>query len=150
MIRNEAVNGVFLEVVWSALCENEWLSSSELKAASGADDNTLIHIVDFLVRWNFAEVRRSPSLHVRRRSGAISPTEVVGLLRTIDQTSQAIVANHRQSLRLAERVACRTCGSAGLRLVGENEVECARCRERQWYTIVIPGSKRFGFRYLRA
>lgn len=149
-MRNEAVNGVFLEVVWSALCENEWLSSSELKAASGADDNTLIRIVDFLVRWNFAEVRRSPRLHVRRKSGAISPTEVVGLLRTINQTSQAIVTDRRRAFRLAERVACRACGSTGLRLVGENEVECTRCHEHQWCTIVIPGSKQVAFRDLLA
>jgi hypothetical protein len=149
-MRNEAVNGVFLDVMWSALCENEWLSSSELKAVSGADDNTLMRIVDFLVRWNFAEVRRSPSLHVRRKTGVISPTEVVGILRTINQTSQAIVTNHRHPLRLAERVACRACGNTGLHLVGENEVECARCYERQWYTIMIPGSKQVGFRYLRA
>jgi hypothetical protein len=149
-MRNETVNGVFLEVVWSALCENEWLSSNELKAASGADDTTLMRIVDFLVRWNFAEVRRSPSFQVRRRSNAISPSQVVGLLRTITGTSQAIVRDRKRAFRLAERVACRTCGSICLRLVGENQVECANCHERQWHTIEIHGSKHVIFMDLLA
>jgi hypothetical protein len=149
-MRNEAVNQVFLEVVWSALCKNEWLSSSELKAASGADDKTLTRIVDFLVRWNFAEVRRSPSLHVRRKSGAISPTEVVGLLRTINETSQAIPVDLKRAFRFAERVACRICGGRGLSLIGENEVECVKCHERQWYAIVVPGSKHVAFSDLLA
>jgi hypothetical protein len=139
---------VFLEIVWSTLCENEWLSSIELKAASGADDNTLMRIVDFLVRWNFAEARRSPSLHVRRKLGVISPTEVVGLLRTMNETSQVAITDRKRTFRLAERVACRRCDSRGLLLIGENEVECARCHERQWYTIVIPGSKQVAFRDL--
>jgi len=149
-MRNEEVGQVFFDVVWSALCENEWLSSRELKAASGADDKALASILDFLVRWNFAEVRRSPGLHVRRRSGAISPTEVVGLLRTINETSQIEITKRKRPFRFAERVACRTCGNACLRPVGENEVECARCHERQWYTIVIPRSKHVAFRDLLA
>jgi len=95
-MRNE-VNGMFLKVVGSAFCENEWLSPSELKVASGADDKTLLRIVDFLARWNFAEVRRSPCLHVRRKSGAISRTEVVGPLRTINETSQATVTARRRT-----------------------------------------------------
>jgi hypothetical protein len=149
-MRNEAVNGMLLEVVWSALCENEWLSSNELKAASGADDTTLMRIVDFLVRWNFAEVRRSPSFQVRRRSNTISPSQVVGLLRTITGTSQAIVRDRERMFRLAERVACRTCGGTRLHVVGQNQVECTKCHERQWHTIEIPGSKHVIFKDLLA
>jgi hypothetical protein len=144
-LRNEAAKIVFIEVVWSALSEDQWLSASELKAASGADDNTLARIVDFLVRWNFAEIRHSPSLHVKRRSGAISPTDVVGLLRAVNESKEAPVIPKR-GVRLAERVACRSCGGRGFRVVGENDVECTNCQERQWYAIEIPGSRQLPFR----
>jgi hypothetical protein len=138
-VRNETVNSVFIELVWSALCEDQWLSVNELKAVSGADENTLIRIVDFLSRWNFVEVRRSPKVLVRRRTGVISPTQVVGLLRAIGGTSEtATVTIPTRGSRLAERVACQLCGGRSFRVVGENEVECTGCHEEQWYAIDIP------------
>jgi hypothetical protein len=145
-MRNETVNRVFLEVVWSALCEDQWLSVNELKAVSGADENTLMRIVDFLSRWNFVEVRRSPSIHVKRITGAISPAEVVGLLRAVSETSEkATVAIPKRCLRMAERVACQLCGAKGFHVVGENEVECTTCHEEQWYAIDIPASEKGDF-----
>ena len=140
-MRNEAVNRMFLEVVWSALSEDQWLSANELEAASGADESSLMRIVDFLVRWNFAEVRRFPSLLVRRKSGSLSPTDVVGVLRAVSETPEAATAMvPKRGVRLAERVACRECCGRGFRVVGENEVECTRCREHQWYAIEISRS----------
>lgn len=135
-MRNETVKGVFLEVVWSALSERRWQSPEELKAASGVDESTLMRIVDFLVRWGFAEVRRFPSLHVRRKSGVVSPTEVVGVLLAVKETPQLTTIPNR-GFRLAERVACGACGGRSLRAIGENEVECTRCYERQWFAIEV-------------
>lgn len=128
------MKGVFLEVVWSALSERRWQSPDELKAALGVDESTLMRIVDFLVRWGFAEVRRFPSLDVRRKSGAASPTDVVDLLRAVKESPQAATISKR-GFRLAERVACRACGGRSLREIGENEVECTTCHERQWFAV---------------
>jgi ribosomal protein L37E len=145
-VRNETVNRVFLEAIWSALSEDQWRSVNELKAVSGADENTLMRIVDFLSRWNFVEVRRSPSLHLKRRMGAMSPTEVVGLLRAVSQPSETgTVTMPKRGLRLAERVACQLCGGRSFHVVGENEVECTTCHEEQWYAIDIPASEKVDF-----
>jgi hypothetical protein len=145
-VRNETVNRVFLELVWSALCEDQWLSVNELKTVSGADENTLMRIVDFLSRWNFIEVRRSPSVHVKRRTGVISPAEVVGLLRAVNEApGTATVTIPKRGLRLAERVACQLCGAKGFHMVGENEVECTTCHEEQWWAIDIPARGKVDF-----
>lgn len=130
---NATVKLMFLEVVWSALSERLWSSTAELKAASGADESTLKRIIDFLVRWDFAETRRLPDLHVRRRPGAISPADVATLLHATNETP--LVIPTKRGFRIAERVACRACGWRSLTLVGGNEVECTKCSERQWYTI---------------
>lgn len=92
-------------------------------------------IVDFLVRWDFAEVRRFPSFHVRRKSRTISPTDVVDVLRAVNETAQASITLPKRGLRLAERVACRVCDGRSLRVIGKNEVECTKCHERQWCAI---------------
>jgi hypothetical protein len=34
------------------------------------------------------------------------------------------------------------CGGRGFRVVGENEVECTKCHEHQWYAIEIQVPKR--------
>jgi len=128
---------VFLEVVWSALSEQRWQSAKELEAASGVDESTLMRIVDFLVRWDFVETRPFPSLHVKRRSGAISPVDVVDLLRAV---TPQVTTIPKRGHRLAERVACRACGGRSLGVIGQNEVECTKCHERQWFAIEIPGS----------
>lgn len=127
---------MFLEAVWSALSEDHWLAASELKATSGADENTLMRVVDFLVRWNFAEIRKEPSLQVKRKPGAISPTDVVQVLRAAQETPQ-LKAAPSGGFRFAERVACRICGGRRLRATSQNEVECIKCHERQWYAIDI-------------
>lgn len=127
---------MFLEAVWSALSEDHWLAASELKATSGADENTLMRVVDFLVRWNFAEIRKEPSLQMKRKPGAISPTDVVQVLRAAQETPQ-LKAAPSGAFRLAERVACRICGGRRLRAISENDVECIKCHERQWYAIDI-------------
>jgi ribosomal protein L37E len=145
-VRNETVNKMFLEAIWSALSDDQWLSVNELRAVSGADENTLTRIVDFLSRWNFVEVRRSPSLHVKRRNGVMSPTEVVGLLRVVSDPSETGTATMpKRGNRLAERVACQLCGGRSFHVVGENVVECATCHEEQWYAIDIPASEKVDF-----
>jgi hypothetical protein len=145
-VRNETVNRMFLEAIWSALSDDQWLSVNELRAVSGADENTLTRIVDFLTRWNFVEVRRSPSLRVKRRIGVMSPAEVVGLLRAVgDHSETETVTMPKRGMRLAERVACQLCGGRSFHVVGENEVECTTCHEEQWYAIDIPPSEKVDF-----
>jgi len=105
-----------------------------LEEASGLDEGTLKRVVDFLVRWEFVESKHFPELQIRRKAGTISPVEVVSLLRSVT-TSQPELLIPGGRGRLAERVACSACGGRSLRVIGENEVECNRCSERQWYTI---------------
>ena len=130
-----SVKTVFLEVVWSALSEQRWQSAKELETASGVDESTLMRIVDFLARWDFVEIRPLPSLRMRRRPGAMSPVDVVDLLRLV---TRQVTTIPKRGHRLAERVACRICGNLMLNFLGENEVECTKCHERQWFAIEIP------------
>ena len=120
-----------LEGVWGALKDGRWESKTELGAASGVDVNTLTPMIDFLDRWNFIEVRRSPELQVRRRYTIISPIETYQLLQSIATQPAA----SRKVQTIAERVACRSCGARQLKLSGQNEVKCTKCHERQWYKL---------------
>ena len=120
-----------LEHVWGLLKDEEWASKAELEAASGLDENTLNLMINFLNRWNFIDARRGPELQVRRRPTAISPIETFQLLSTI--TTQP--ATPPTTRRIAERVACRSCGGRQLNPIGQNEVECITCREKQWYVL---------------
>ncbi len=128
---------MFLDSVWSALSEDHWISAEQLRDASGADEQTLRRVVDFLVRWNFAEARREPSLRVKRRADAISPTDVVQVLNAARDAPETKANGPNGLYRRAERVACRTCGGRSLRETGENEVECTTCHERQWRAIDV-------------
>jgi hypothetical protein len=134
-MQNAAVKGVFLEAVWSTLSEQQWQSAKQIEAASGVDERTLKRVVDFLVRWDFAEARPFPTLHVKRKAGALSPVDVVGVLRAV---APQAVTTPKRGRRLAERVSCRLCGNLNLKFLGENEVECTKCHERQWFAIDIP------------
>ena len=120
-----------LESVWEVLENGKWKSKQALKEASGVDDTTLGLIVSFLDRWNFVDIRRSPELLIRRKRGVVSPVKTFDLLSVIS-AGQSIPITRR---RLAERVACHVCNGRALNLVGVNEVECARCHEKQWYAI---------------
>jgi hypothetical protein len=126
---------MLLENVWSALSEKRWRSANEIKTTSGLDDDALMRAVNFLVRWNFAEVRRTPDLRVKRKRGMYSPVELVKVLRAVNETPQLQTILPNRSFRIAERVACRICGGRSLRVVAANEVECTKCLEKQWYAI---------------
>ncbi len=128
---------VFLETVWAAVPEERWESAETLGRTSGVDADTLKRVVDFLVRWDFVETERFPELRIRRKAGALSPVEVVGLLRTVTSTQPTPLKQNGRA-RLAERVACRTCGNRNLTFLTENEVECTKCHERQWFAIEKP------------
>jgi hypothetical protein len=131
---------MFLEAVWSALPEGKWESAKALGETSGLDEGTLKRIVDFLVRWDFVESRHFPELQVKRKVGRISPVEVVSLLRSVTSSQPGLLIPSGR-VRLAERVACRACGGRTLSFLGENEVECVRCHEKQWYALEISGRK---------
>jgi len=127
------VKPLFLDAVWEALSERLWRSPDELRAASGTDESTFNRIINFLVHWDFVETQLLPDLHVKRKAGAISPTEVANVVGACSQTPRMI--SEKQGRRIAERVACRICGGRSLTFVGENQVDCTQCLERQWYTI---------------
>jgi hypothetical protein len=133
-MEKSTLRGRLLEVVWSRLSERRWRRLSELEASTGADSNRLMAIIDFLVCWEFAETRHSPTLQVRRRSGALPPIDVVEILHAGKEDTLTV---RNRNLRVAERVACRLCGSSRLRRVGVNMVECTKCHETQWYSINI-------------
>jgi hypothetical protein len=137
--RNGPVNQMPMENVWSTLSEKRWQSANALKTESGLDEDTLMRVLNFLVRWDFAEIRRTPNLHVKRKPGAYSPIELVNVLRAVNEAPVQTTTLKRR-FRIAERVACRSCGGKNLRRVGANELECAKCSERQWYTIEARGS----------
>jgi len=125
---------LLLETVWSAIPELEWETPEALKETSGLDEGTLKRAVDFLVRWEFVEVRQYPGMEIRRKPGAVSPVEIVSALRSISD-AESPTPNGR--VRIATRVACRACGHRNLTLSGPNEVECATCHEKQWFGLEI-------------
>lgn len=124
---------LFLETVWSALPEDGWESAEALQEMAGMDDSTLQLGIDFLVRWGFAEMRWLPELQVRRKPGVVFPVNVIRLLRLMSAPESSI----RRKPWLAERIACRVCGKRNFNFLGENQVECRGCSERQWFTIEI-------------
>ena len=124
---------MYLEAVWSALPEDGWESAEALQEMASVDESTLQLEIDFLVRWGFAETRRLPELQVRRKPGVAFPVNVIRLLRLISAPKSSI---HRKPW-LAERIACRVCGKRNFNFLGENQVECVGCSERQWFTIEI-------------
>jgi hypothetical protein len=123
--------------VWAVLTEEKWQSLQALRNMSGLDSDSLTRVVNFLVRWNLAECRQLQELHIRRRSGAISPMEIVALLHALTQDSR-VKASSGQVGILAERVACRNCGGRELIRLGGNKVECTHCGEQQWLAIEKP------------
>jgi len=120
-----------LKCVWHSLECEKWVSRAALKAASGADDNSLTCIINFLERWEFVDVKPFPQLLLRRKPGSFSPMEIYEVLRRLADQS----APRTSRPRIAERVACRACSSRELNFVGSNEVECIRCHEKQWYAL---------------
>jgi hypothetical protein len=108
-----------------------------LGRTSGVDADTLKRVVDFLVRWDFVETGRFPELRIRRKAGALSPVEVVGLLRKVTSTQPTPLKQNGRA-KIAERVACRACGNRNLTHLTGNEVECTKCNERQWFAIEKP------------
>ena len=133
-MENQTLRRRLLEVVWSRLPERRWRPLKELEESTGADLGKLMRIIDFLVCWEFAELRHSPDPQVRRRPGVLPPIDVVEI---IDVGLDGALTVWKRSDRVAERVACRVCGWKRLRRIGVNEVECVKCHERQWYSIEI-------------
>jgi hypothetical protein len=125
---------LLLELVWSVLPEGKWESTQTLSDACGLNEDTIKRVVNFLLHWNFAEARIFPDLRVRRRTGAMDPVATVKILHSL-----ALIENEptpTQAIHvLAERMTCRVCASRSFRQVGDNEVECTTCRERQWLTL---------------
>lgn len=133
-MQNQTLGRRLLEVVWSKLSERRWRPIKELEASTGADSVKLMQIIDFLVCWEFAEVRRSQDPEVRRKPGSLPPVDVVEIL---DVGLDGALTAQKRNLKVVERVACRACGFRKLSRVGLNEVECVKCHERQWYSIEI-------------
>jgi hypothetical protein len=137
---------VALRSVWHSLECGKWISRAALKEASGTDDDNLTCIIAFLTRWEFVDVKPFPELLLRRKPGSFSPMEIYEVLRRLADQS----APPTSRSRIAERVACRACSSRELDFVGPNEVECTRCREKQWYAIeATAGTKRKSPMHLR-
>jgi hypothetical protein len=126
------LTGMTLESVWQSLEGGKWKSFAVLSQTCGADHDTLTRIINFLARWEFVDIKPSPELLVRRKPGSISPVETFKALSRLAEESPTPAAH----VRIAERVACRNCGSRELEFVGVNEVECNRCQEKQWYAIM--------------
>ena len=113
-----------VEDVWAALTEGKWQSFQPLRNISGLDEDSLTRVVNFPVRWNFAESCRLRELRVRRKPGTISPPEIVALLHTLTQDRRVKTLSGQVGI-LAERVACRVCGGQDFTRLGENQVECS-------------------------
>jgi len=137
-MQDQSLRRRLLEVVWSRLSERRWRPLRDLEESTGADSSKLMRIIDFLVSWEFAEVRHSPNPQIRRRAGSLPPVDVVELL---DVGLDGTLTGRKRSIKVAERVSCSICGGNRLRRVDINEVECVYCHERQWYSIEISGHR---------
>lgn len=129
---------MFLEEIWSALSVTRWQSIASLLRTSGMDEATLTRVVDFLVHWDFAETRKFSKFQVRRKPGAVSPVEVLDVMRPTAICQHPRNPNRRWS---AERVTCGACGHRDFHFIEENQVECLRCSEKQWYKIELDNSE---------
>lgn len=125
--------GMTLQNVWQSLESGKWKSEATLREACGADGDTLTRIINFLTRWEFVDIKPSPELLVRRKSGCISPVETFEILRRLADESPTPTKRPT----IAERVSCRACGSRELGFLRVNEVVCNRCHEKQWYAVVL-------------
>ena len=128
---------VTFQNVWDLLENYQWRSKQTLSEASSVDIDTLDRLINFLDRWGFVEIRRTPELLVRRGPGAVSVVETFNLLCSINR---GLPDSGRR--RVAERVACRVCGGRNLSSVGENLVECMECHEKQWFAVEVDESYR--------
>ena len=133
-MQNQTHRRRLLEVIWSKLSEHRWRPIKELGASTGADLSKLTQVIDFLVCWEFAEIRHAEAPEVRRKPGTLPPVDMVEIL---DIGLDGALTARQRSLRLAERIACHICGWKQLRRTGLNEVECVKCHERQWYSIEV-------------
>jgi formylmethanofuran dehydrogenase subunit E len=128
---------LLLESVWSVLSEGKWESTQRLSDACGLDEDTTKKVLNFLIHWNFAEAQISPDLRVRRKADAMDPITTVKILHSFTAKKNEVVIPEPHVI--AERVTCRVCGAPNLRQVDENEVECAKCMEKQWLTLSSMG-----------
>ena len=128
---------VALQNVWDLLENDQWRSKQALSEASSVDIDTLDRLINFLDRWGFVEIRKTPELLVRRGSVAVSVVETFNLLRAIN-----CALPESKSRGLVERVACRVCGGRNLSSVGVNLVECMECHEEQWFAVEVGESHR--------
>jgi len=129
---------MLIESLWSSLTDT-WQFIDDLRTKSDLDEETFRKVFNFLGKWGFIEIRGLPKVCVRRRPGVISPLLTVQLLRTLtNQPEPKPKTNHV----IAERISCRNCGSKNLRLIHQNQVECTKCSEKQWYAIEIAPLKR--------
>ena len=120
------------------MSERRWRRLGDLEESTGAEPGKLMRIIDFLVSWEFAEVRHSPSPQIRRKPGSLPPVDVIEIL---DVGFEGAFTAQKRSVRLAERLSCRVCGWKQLLRVDVNEVECLKCHERQWYSIEVSGHR---------
>jgi len=123
---------MLIEGVWSSLSES-WQFIEDLRTQSGLDEESFRKVCNFLGKWGYIEYRGLPKLSVRRRPGVMSPILTVQLLRSLTKSQPERKA--KTKCVLAERISCRTCGSKNLRMINQNQVECSKCSERQWYAI---------------
>lgn len=123
-----------LDAVWTMLPEDEWQSLDDLQELAGLDENILGLAIGFLIRWDLAETRQLPELQVRRKQGINSPADTANLLQSILSQPETSI---RRRPWLAERIACRACGYKDFNFIGENEVQCKGCSEKQWFTIEL-------------
>ncbi len=123
-----------LEDVWAALPTHEWVSCEALRESSGLDKESLSRVIKFLVKYEFVDARNNSGLYVKRKNGKPSPMVTINLLRSLASNSPVQESAMRPGI-IAERVACKTCGSRYIKPIDKNQVECSNCHEHQWHFI---------------
>jgi hypothetical protein len=123
-----------LDAIWGSLPDVGWVATENIREATGLDEDRFNVFLNFLIRWKFVEAKTEPEYCVRRKTGVVSPMDVVQVLRTFTDAETGFQVSEER-FRVAERVACRLCGHRDFRFLEQNLVECQRCHERQWYRL---------------
>jgi len=72
-----------IDTIWSAMHENEFYSPSDLANVLGQPSYVVVRVLEFLVKYGFAERVTKRELIFRRLENRLAPGDALGALRML-------------------------------------------------------------------